>query len=106
MILALLIVLAQDGYHQVPLAQLASTRHTHACTVGRVVYVRRQKDGDLHVTLSDGAAKVVAEFMPSWTGAIPRKGQRIRVCGVTRFDKHHGWPEIHPVTQWEQPEKD
>ena len=100
MMLALLLV-AQDGYRQVPLAQLATTRWTHACTVGLVVYVRRQKDGDIHVTLVDGADKAVAEIIPALPLPRPKKGQRIRVCGITRIDRYHGWAELHPVLRWQ-----
>lgn len=100
---ALLLLLAQltaDSYRIIPLSALATTRWTHACVIGPVVYVRRQRDGDVHITLDDGTAKVVAEIIPQVPLSRPRKGMVIRVCGVTRIDKHHGWPEIHPVLSW------
>lgn len=99
---------AQDTYRTVTLAEVATTLRTHVCTVGPVVYVRKQADGDIHVTLADPHAKVVAEIIPQIPLPAPRKGQRIKVCGVTRIDKWHrtaqypaGWPELHPVTSWE-----
>ena len=97
----------EEPYRSVPLAAVATTRHTHVCTVGPVVYVRRQGDGDVHVTLHDGRALVVAEIIPQIPLPAPTKGQRTEVCGITRIDRWHrtaqypaGWPEIHPVTSW------
>jgi hypothetical protein len=95
-----LVAVAQDAYHQVPLAQLATTKWTHACTIGLVVYVRRQRDGDVHVTLVDGAAKAVAEIISAIPLPRPTKGQRILVCGITRVDRAHAWAEIHPVLSY------
>jgi len=93
-------LLAQDGYHRVPLEQMATTRWTHVCTVGPVVYVRKMKDGDIHVTLDNGRAKVVLEIIPQLPLPRPKKWQRIEACGITRIDKHHGWPELHPLLSW------
>lgn len=100
-------VAAQDTYRTVTLAEVATTTRTHVCTVGPVVYVRRQADGDIHVTLDDGRGRVVLEFMPQIPLTAPKKGQRIKACGVTRIDRGHrtaqfpaGWPEIHPVTSY------
>lgn len=92
---------AQDAaYHRVPLDKVATTSWTHVCTVGPVVYVRKMADGDYHVTLDDGRAKVVAEIIPQIPLPPPKKNQRIEVCGITRYDKRHKWPEVHPVTSW------
>ena len=99
-LIALLLAMAQDGYKTIPLSEVATTRLTHVCTVGPVVYVRNQVDGDIHITLDDGKTKVVLEIIPLIPLERPRKGQRIKACGVTRFDKLHQWPEIHPVTEW------
>lgn len=91
----------------VALAEVATTTHTHVCTRGPVVFVRRQSDGDVHLTLDDGRGRVVAEIIPQIPLPVPVKGQRIDVCGITRIDRAHrtarfpeGWPEIHPVTSW------
>ncbi len=84
-------------YHPVALADVATTRWTHACTSGPVVYVRKMQDGDIHITLDNGAAKVVAEIIPLIPLPPPQKGDTVEVCGITRYDKGHGWPEIHPV---------
>lgn len=98
--LALLLQLYADGYHAVPLAQLATTRWTHVCVTGPVVYVRKQADGDIHVTLDDGTTTVVLEIIPAVPLPRPRKGQRITACGISRFDRHHKWAEVHPVLRW------
>jgi hypothetical protein len=98
MILALLLWLAQDAYVTVPLSKISTTARTHVCTVAPVTYVRKQKDGDYHVTLDDGRSKVVAEIIPQIPFPPPKKGQRVKVCGITRYDKWHHWSEIHPVT--------
>lgn len=84
-------------FHHVPLARMATTSWTHVCTSGPVTYVRKMADGDYHVTLDDGRAKVVAEIIPAIPLPPPRKGQRVTVCGIARWDKRHGWPEVHPV---------
>lgn len=101
MIALLLALQLIDSYRTIPMADLATTRWTHACVVGPVVYVRRQQDGDIHVTLDDGKTKVVLEIIPQIPMAAPKKGATIRACGVTRYDKHHKWPELHPLTSWE-----
>ena len=89
-----------DGYRTVPLSEMATTTWTHVCVVGPVVYVRRQQDGDIHVTLDDGYAKVVLEIIPQLPLPSPVKRTVIRACGITRYDRKHGWPEVHPVTSW------
>jgi hypothetical protein len=87
-------------YHPVALAAVAASRWTHVETCGPIVYLRRQADGDWHLTLDDGTAKVVAEIMPTLPLAIPRKGWTIVVRGITRRDTDHMWAEVHPVEAW------
>jgi hypothetical protein len=73
--------------------------HANSCVQGRVTYVRRQEDGDWHITLDDGAGRLlVAEVIPQLPIAPPRKGQRVLACGISRHDDRHGWDELHPVT--------
>lgn len=83
------------------LGELATTTRTHVCVVGPVVYVRSQKDGDIHITLDDGRAKAVLEIVPKIPLARPKKGTRIEACGVSRYDKGHRWFEVHPVYKWQ-----
>jgi hypothetical protein len=85
-------------YHRVRLASLATTRYTHVEVCGPVVYVRKQQDGDLHITLSDGTVKVVVEIIPAIPLPRPVRGQIVRVRGISRIDKDHGaWAEVHPA---------
>lgn len=108
MIALLIALLLQDeGLHRVPLSAVATTQWTHICTVGPVVYVRKQADGDLHITLDDGTALVVLEIIEAIPLPAPKKGQRIEACGITRIDRGHrtprypgGWPELHPLLSW------
>lgn len=99
-ILLMLIQLAGLPYPVIPLARVATTARTHVCVTAPVVYVRLMKDKDIHITLDNGTAKVVAEIIPQFPLPRPKKGSVITVCGITRFDKQHRWPEIHPVTSW------
>ena len=116
----LLLLLAQRPYHVVPLAKVATSQQTHIETCGQVVYVRKQQDGDWHVTLAIGDVKVVAEIIPTLIPVValelldppsaqtnrpvllepPRKGAWVRVRGIRRYDDDHNWPEIHPVESW------
>jgi hypothetical protein len=66
---------------------------------GTVRYVRAEKDGDVHIRLCDGGLCVIAECVSYKPCARPRKGSRVRVSGVSRYDgaPGHGWWEVHPV---------
>jgi hypothetical protein len=98
--LLLLLVLAPDRvYHRVPLEKVAASARTHIETCGPVVYVRKQQDGDVHVTLDNGKARVVVEIIPLVPLTAPKTGQTIRVRGISRFDKSHRFAEIHPAEQ-------
>lgn len=105
---------ARRIYHTIRLEQLENTRWTHVCVTGTVAYVRYQRDGDWHITLDNGRAKVVIELIPQLKltieqpdgmfidanvaeGTPVRKGQRVEACGITRVDQVHRWAEIHPV---------
>lgn len=92
-------------YYEVPLSKVKTTARTHVCTSGFVVGVHKNDDGDRHVNLAatkNGSVLVVAEIIPtvSRVRSWPTKGDNVRVCGITRFDKQHKWPEIHPVESW------
>jgi hypothetical protein len=84
-------------YHHVPLAQVAKSQLTHIDTCGFVVYVRKQQDGDWHLTLTEGKAKLVVEIIPAIPLPVPKKGQWMRVRGIRRFDEYHNFAEIHPA---------
>jgi hypothetical protein len=77
--------------------------HTKVCAVGTVVYRRRMKDGDWHITLVNNKGdKLVTEIIPELPIVPPKKGQKILACGVSRRDYKHGWNEIHPVVRWQE----
>lgn len=96
MIWLLLLAFART-YHPVPLEKIAQTSRTHVETCGPVSYVRKQQDGDVHVTLDNGRAKVVVEIIPLIPLPAPKKGQIVRVRGISRYDKGHRFVEIHPA---------
>lgn len=87
-------------FHPLPLAKVVTSPYPRAEVCGPVVYVRQQRDGDWHVTLDDGTAKVVLEIIPELPLPVPKKGQMIRARGVVRTDGHHKWAELHPVLAW------
>jgi hypothetical protein len=100
-------------YRSVALTDVDTTSWTHVCTKGHVVYVRLQKDGDWHITLSDGTEKVVLEVIPTVNldlrvdssrqrliakdGRPVDKDETVEACGITRYDRWHRFVEIHPV---------
>jgi len=100
MTLLLLSLLTERTYHQVALADVARSSWTHICTIGIVLSVRRQPDGDWHLLLAAGPARLIAEVIPLIPIARPPIGVRVEVCGITRRDRrHHNQAEIHPVEQ-------
>ena len=87
--------------------ETVGTFHTHVCVSGTVGLVRREPDGDLHVRLEDPAGTagrdfVIVEEIPRLrvTGERPRKGASVTACGVSRWDRRHRWPEVHPLEEW------
>ena len=108
-------------------------RMLEACTAvaGRVVLVRRESDGDLHIALDPDrksvlnlvnaihaqghlVVEVVCEHAPPNGDATvacagfapevanPKVGDRVRVTGAYVTDRDNGWNEIHPVTRIER----
>ena len=98
---------AEDAYYDTILPDLATAPaaahlHTHLCTVGFVAArPRREKDGDTHIRLCQGSLCVVLEAIPEVPIPLPRKGQKIKACGIQRWDSWHSWQEIHPLLRWE-----
>lgn len=97
-------------YHPSRLVILDSCRRV----TGKVVSVRDEDDGDLHVNveleprfqalLSRGNYEeqhgaLVVEFMARDGGHLPRPsaGQRIELSGAWVGDSQHSWNELHPV---------
>lgn len=92
-------------FHRMPLGRLVATSYPRADVCGPVVYVRKQQDGDYHITLDDGRAQIVLEIIPELPLPVPKKGQRIRARGIVRTDRHHGFAELHPVLNWHAVER-
>lgn len=92
-------------YWRVPLDSLAigHYHHTHIAVTGRVLAVRREADGDVHINLGSPAGRfVVAECIPALPCAtLPKVGATITVKGISRRDPEHGWYEVHPLESWE-----
>jgi adenine deaminase len=106
MIALLLMLAAQPApgrtYHPVTIERLQRPAPTHVMTEGTVVYRRKMKDGDWHVTIVDAQdRKVVVEIIPAIPLKVPTKGQRVRVWGISRADFQHKWPELHPAERIE-----
>ena len=76
--------------------------HTHVRVVGRVLLVKYEKDGDLHIKLGDGKYFIVAECIPKLPCKPPIVGGRVTVEGIARFDGEHKWFEVHPVENLEE----
>jgi len=100
----LLLLLAVRTYYPVSIADLAAGRnfHTHVQVTGKVVLVKHEADGDLHIRLSDGSQFIVAECIPKLPCQEPKRGQTVTVQGIYRRDQKHGnWAEVHPVESLE-----
>lgn len=94
--------LAQRLYHEVPISGVQLLKEGHAKTCGLVTYVRKQNDGDYHITLDDlQGTKLVIEIIPLIPLKPPKKNEYIVVKGIVRFDKYHKWYEIHPAEEIE-----
>lgn len=86
-------------YWPVTIADMAAGKnhHTHVEVSGKVVLVRHEQDGDLHIRLTDGSNFVVAECVPELPCKAPKLGDAVTVQGISRFDGEHKWYEVHPV---------
>jgi len=92
-------------YPPVPFAKVADGKwlRPRASIIGVVKDVNKESDGDWHIALTDGGKLVVCEIIPElpMKQGHPKKGDKIRIWGVCREDKWHGWFELHPVVGWE-----
>lgn len=87
-------------YHPVALKDIATTRWTHACTIGRVTRIKREGDGDVHIRIDDREAFIVLETIPGLPLKRPPLHVWIEACGITRLDRAHKWGELHPLERW------
>ena len=105
MTLLLLLLLAGTRlYHPETIDSFATSHRTHVSVSGQVTYVRREADGDIHFRISDDHHHfIVCEIVPYLPLPAPRRGSRVRVRGIRRFDDDAGhlWWELNPVEQWE-----
>ena|SRR5256885_2059012 len=99
--IALALLLQVRTYWPVTVATLASglNHHTHVAVSGRVSYVNKELDGDLHIRISDSTLYIIAECIPKLPCRIPHVGEIITVKGISRKDNEHGWWEVHPVEE-------
>jgi len=88
-------------YHRVTCERLSRPSPTHVEVTGLVTYVRKQADGDWHVTIEERGHLAVLEIIPPIPIDVPRKGQRVRAFGISRVDFAHKWGEVHPVERLE-----
>lgn len=101
--LALLALTSQEGrrYWEIPIERMATTTRTHVCVTAALVYRRKQRDGDWHLTIAKTVKgveyKVVVEIIPALPLVVPRVGQVITACGIRRIDEAHRFVEIHPA---------
>src|SRR6266566_6049569 len=100
-LLLLLQVAPVRPYWPVTVSQLASgsVKHTHVSVTGVVAFTKIEADGDIHIRLiaDTGSAFITAECLPRLPCRRPRNGERITVKGIMRYDREHGWYEVHPV---------
>jgi hypothetical protein len=88
-------------FHPVTVAKLPMTRWTHVTVCGRVALLKTEADGDAHLRIEDASKRfIVAEIIPAIPLPRPKLGQQVCVDGISRFDKAHGWFEVHPVLAW------
>lgn len=90
-------------YHPVTVTKLAAglVKDTHVELTGCVALIKYEADGDTHIRVTEGAKFIVAECLPTLPCATPKLKDKVRVRGISRFDGHHRWYEVHPVEQLE-----
>lgn len=98
-------------FHAMTVTELANAKPgsdipTHVDVAGLVVLAKHERDGDRHLKICEDstcAAFIVAECIPEFPKPCQgvRKGQWVRVKGISRYDGHHRWSEVHPVESLE-----
>jgi hypothetical protein len=74
-----------------------------ATVTGRVVFKRKQVDGDVHITPQVGKQFIVLEEIPELRlKTLPAVGQKIKASGIVRYDGVHKWWELHPLVSWKE----
>src|SRR6516164_976372 len=89
-------------YFKVAISNVAINHYTHVEITGEVERCAPEKDGDMHIQISDGTNFVIAECIPNLPCTIiPKVGQTITVRGISRYDRENRWYEVHPVEEIE-----
>src|SRR6478609_6569262 len=75
----------EDSYYTMAFPDLVTAPanahiHTHVCVTGEVRSVRKEKDGDYHLKLCQGAMCLILEIIPEVPMIKPHKDQRIQAC--------------------------
>ena len=95
-------------YHDADLADfiVSGSTKTKVAVEGIVDAISHEPDGDYHVIIRPQYVPVglslVTEFIPEIKLPLPKKGDQIKIWGITRFDEPHNWWELHPVIGWEK----
>jgi hypothetical protein len=97
-------------YHPAEIAKLNDNIHTHIVLQGWITYKVEEEDGDWHFRVCDSPSLkkmdrdhcVVVEVIPAMSSILSeelKKGDKVEVRGIARFDKeaNHEWNEIHPA---------
>jgi hypothetical protein len=101
----LLVQVLVRPYFNETIDHLPLTRHRHVQISGKVMLVRHEADGDIHIRIIDSHGPkhyVICEIVPYHPLPAPKIGQLITVKGLAGYDPGHGWWEIHPVESWEE----
>lgn len=109
-----------DDYHALSISTIMSMDvshpehwHSHVEITGFAEYIHRERDGDVHIRLSDvTGCEIVTECIPQVPMCATlklRKGDAVKVRGLLYYDYKHantqgGW-EIHPITSIEEIKK-
>jgi len=79
---------------------------TKVAVEGMVEKVAKQPDGDYHIVMRPQSIPaglyLVTEAVPEIKLPLPKKGDRIKIWGLVRYDILHNWWELHPVIGWEK----
>jgi hypothetical protein len=89
-------------YFKVAIADMPINHYTHVEITGEVKSRMPEKDGDMHIQVSDGTNFIIAECIPKLPcSVIPNVGQTVTVRGISRYDRENRWYEVHPVEEIE-----
>lgn len=101
-----------DSYQPISIRQmqfLGRVPGPHIEITGFITYKSSESDGDYHIRVCTDSVNtddfVICEIIPElpMPNGIPTLHKTVTVRGIARWDFEHGWPEIHPVLEWEYP---